>query len=100
MREREKGQLGGWEKCDLFICNVNVLLVPTLFNCVGRMIYMKENYNNKIAPFKFDPVLARNIPADVKVSASIRLVGKCQLKYVSPEDDAGQCCVCRCNETL
>ena len=71
-----------------------------MFNCVGRMIYMKENYNNKIAPFKFDPVLARNIPADVKVSASIRLVGKCQLKYVSPEDDAGQCCVCRCNETL
>ena len=23
----------GWEKCDLFICHVNVLLVPTLFNC-------------------------------------------------------------------
>ena len=33
---------------------------------------MKENYNNKIAPFKYETTLKRNIPARVKVSFSIR----------------------------
>ena len=38
-------------------------------NC--QMIYMKDNYNKKIAPFVFDKENNRNIPVNVNVSMSV-----------------------------
>jgi len=36
-----------------------------------KMIFMKDNYNKKIAPFIFDKINNRNIPVNVNVSMSV-----------------------------
>jgi hypothetical protein len=36
------------------------------------MIYQKENYNKKIAPFSYDRVKKQNMPVKINVSVAIR----------------------------
>jgi hypothetical protein len=36
------------------------------------MIYQKENYNKKIAPFSYDRVTKQNMPVKINVSVAIR----------------------------
>jgi len=43
-------------------------------NC--QMIYMKDNYNKKIAPFIYDQITKQNIPVNINISMAIRDVLK------------------------
>jgi hypothetical protein len=48
------------------------------------MIYQKDNYNKKIAPFSYNNVTKQNLPVKVNISVAIRLDPKNEYDCFSP----------------